>query len=95
MARLSGSVSILHHISGDGEGTRERGGERQLLAPTPPSAPSLGHTAAHHRPARLVVRGMRDTMEAFVPCHLAIRHSLIMVERGEERGGCSSRLVNH
>lgn len=30
-------------------------------------------------------------MEAFVPCHLAIRHSLIMVERGK-KGGKGGRL---
>lgn len=70
VARLSGCVSVLHHISRDGERKREREGAATLSFP-------LGYKAAHHWPARLVVRGKWDTMEAFVPCHLAIRHSLI------------------
>lgn len=61
---------MLHHISGDGERKREREGAATLSLP-------LGYTAAHHWPARLVLRGVWDTMGAFVPCHLAIRHFLI------------------
>lgn len=52
------------------ERERKRGRAETLSFP-------LAYKAAHRRPARLVVRGLRDTIEAFVPCHLAIRHSLI------------------
>lgn len=42
----------------------------------------LGYKAAHHWPARLVVQGMWDTMEVFVPCHLAVKHSLTQEKKG-------------
>lgn len=51
VARLSGCVSVLHHISRDGERKREREGAATRSFP-------LGYKAAHHWPARLVVRGM-------------------------------------
>lgn len=55
---------MLHHVFRDGE--QEKGGSCNF---------PLGYKAAHHWSARLVVRGIRDTMEAIVPRHLANRHS--------------------
>lgn len=68
VARLSACVSLPHHISRDRKRMRERGSAATLSF-------LLGYKAAHHWPARVVVRGLWDTMEAFVPCHPAIRHS--------------------
>ena len=79
---------MLHHISRDGEKRQSggRGGAATLGFP-------LGYKAAHQWPCQAgVVRGMRGTMEAFVPCHLTIRQSLFTQGGG---GGRRSGMENH